>query len=307
MGYAIAGRIRRLGALAVAGTCLIACAAATSRSAEADAQAASRAQAEFAIDRRPVMMVRVWNGSYGPGNALGLSPPYRRDEAGQHIEQELTRLYGRGWRRFMLHTPAGKPPESPLSDTLGEFWSRSEPWRNTMTASLRGWLDAHPDATLGVYTGLRLRDGSFPDDETLARCLQPWLDAGLTEFGFDATSPDGNREHFLRAQAWLRERGARAVMEAYPVDRERGVIEPEWLRRTPMLAITRFEGNHDPDDSWVFDPEASEVWIGVGRGGGPTLAEARDYARRGYVLLVYSIHENDRFNALRAATEAAGR
>jgi hypothetical protein len=291
----------------VLGCCLLACAVGAERSDAASRPASSRAGAEFTIDRRPVFMLRTWNGSYTDENPLGLSPGYRGDDAGREMAQALTRQYARGWRRFMLHTPTGGPPDATLSKTVGEWWSRSEAWRTTMTRELSAWLDEHPDATLGIYTGLRLRNGAMPDDETLARCLQPWLDIGLTEFAFDATSPVENRDEFLRVQSWLRERGARAIMEAYPVDRARGVVEEAWLARTPMVAAARYETLHDPDDRWVFDPATTEVWVSVGIGGGPTLEEARDYVRRGYVLFVYSIDENQRFNALRAATEGRQR
>lgn len=292
-------------AIFVLGCCLLACAAGAER-AEPDARPApARAEAEaaFEIDRRPVFMLRTWNGSYGPDNPLGLSPGFRADDAGRAMAQALTRQYRKGWRRFMLHTPTGGPPSATLSKTVGEWWSRSEAWRTTMTRELSAWLARHPDATLGIYTGLRLRSGEMPDDETLARCLQPWLDIGLTEFAFDATSPVENRDEFLRVQSWLTARGARAIMEAYPVDRSRGVVEESWLARTPMVAAARYETMHDPDDRWSFNPASTEVWVSVGIGGGPTLEEARDYVRRGYVLFVYSIDENQRFNALRAATE----
>ena len=282
---------------------VLACAAAADRSDRPRVESGSASIAAFEIDRRPVFMVRTWNGSYGPDNPLGLTPGYRGDDAGRRIAQGLTRQYARGWRRFMLHTPTGGPPGATLDQTVGEWWSRSEAWRRTMSRSLREWTARHPDATLGVYMGLRLRNGQLPDDETLARCLQPWLDLGVVEFGFDATSPVGNRDGFLRAQAWLRERGARAVMEAYPIDRERGEVDDWWLSRTPMVANRHYNGMHDPDDDWTFDPNGSEVWIGVGRGGGPTLEEARDYVERGFVLLVYSIHEQDRMNALMASQQ----
>lgn len=285
----------------LAATVLLACAAGAADQAGEDR--APSAPVRFEVDRRPVLMVRVWNGSYAPDNPLGLSPGFRGDDAGERIAESLTRLYAQGWRRFMLQTPAGGPKDAVLSDTLGEWWSRSQRWRDTMNRSLRAWKSDHPDATLGVYMGLRLRNGAFPDERVLERALGPWLELGITEFGFDATSPDEAHEAYLLAQAWLRERGARAIMEAYPVDRANGVVEPDWLERTPMFAIERFHEMVDPKRRWAFDPESTEVLIGVGRGGGPTLKDARDYVRRGFVLLVYSIHENDRFNALRAATE----
>ncbi|MFG0275999.1 MAG: hypothetical protein ACF8QF_13185, partial [Phycisphaerales bacterium] len=182
------------------------------------AEAAQALETATAIDRRPVLFLRIWNGSYGPGNRLGLAPEFRDDRAALAIVEQLDLAYDAGWRRIVLHTPTGAPASAVLNKTLEEWWRRSPQWRSSMRQALRAWKLDHPDATLGVYMGLQERDGDQPRASWIARCLWPLVDAGFEIFVFDATSIRETRPTFVAAQAWLRSRGAKAVMEAYPID-----------------------------------------------------------------------------------------
>ena len=265
-----------------------------------------RAEVEEAtsVDRRPVYFLRTWNGSYGRGNPLGLTAGYRNDlTAAQKIVERLDVLYDEGWRRIVLHTPTGGPPHAVLDSTLEEWWRRSPQWRSTMRQAIRAWKSDHPDAVIGVYMGVRRRNGQPPTDDWLARCLWPLTDAGFEIFAFDATSIKESREIFRTAQSWLRSRGAKAVMEAYPVDRSIGQVEEDWLADTPMVALQRYVERHDPEGEWRFDTATTEVWIGVGRTEPFDEAVLRDQLERGFIPFVYWLNEEDRRAALRIALE----
>ncbi len=250
-------------------------------------------------DRRPVIMLRTWNGSWSEANPLGLSPPYRGDDAGEVIARDLDRLYAQGWRRIMMLAPAGGPQGVMIGKGFTEFWRRSPVWRRVMRDALGEWTSKRRDATLGLYTGHLTREGKDPTDQQIATHLSPWLEMGVREFGLDATSPPQYRDAFVRAARWLKRRGARAVMEAFPV--ENGQIVQEFLHTSPMLALRKYAKVHDPKDQWRFDPANSEVWIGVGvdRQVQPSEAALRRLHERGYVLLVYSLEPRVREAALR--------
>lgn len=247
-------------------------------------------------DRRPVLMVRTWNGSWSGKNPWGNSPRFRDENAGVAITKSLDNAYKKGWRRLMLLSPAGGPREAMLSKSLGEFWRRSPAWRRVMREQLGAWTRRHPDATLGIYMGLYLRGALAPAVADLETHLTPWLEMGVREFGFDATSPRENREVFNLASKWLRSKGARAVMEAYPI--ENGEIPTAYSTTTPMLALLRYANGRDPSHAWRFDPSRTEVWIGVGRGRPISKTQLLDLRERGYVFLVYSLEEQEREAAL---------
>jgi hypothetical protein len=269
------------------------------------AEAAEARAAATEIDRRPVLFVRIWNGSYEAGNRLGLAPQYRDDRAALAIVEQLDEAYDAGWRRLVLHTPTGAPRTAVLNRTLEEWWRRSPQWRSSMRQAILSWKQDHPDAALGVYMGLFPRSGEAPRQAWLERCLWPLLDAGFELFVFDASSVQEARPTFLAAQAWLGERGAKAVMEAYPIDRsgEENEIDPEWLPTTPMVALQRYMEMQDPDGDWRLDPAASEVWLGVGRTEAFDEETLRDQVERGFVPFVYWLDAEDRRRALEIATE----
>lgn len=269
------------------------------------AEAAEARATAKEIDRRPVVFIRIWNGSYEPGNRLGLAPRFRDDRAALAIIAELDAAYEEGWRRIVLHTPTGAPAHAVLSNTLEEWWRRSPQWRSSMRQALRSWKQDHPDATLGVYMGLRERDGDQPRDRWLARCLWPLVDAGFELFVFDASAMAETRPTFRAAQTWLRQRGAKAVMEAYPIDASgpENEVDREWLPNTPMFALQRYMEKHDPDGDWRFDARASEVWLGVGRTEPFDAETLRDQVERGFVPMVYWLDEADRRRALEIALE----
>lgn len=272
-----------------------------SRGAIKRAEAAAQREAAESIDRRPLVMIRVWNGSYGPGNPLGLTKGFRDDTAPSVVVDSLNRAYDEGFRRMILHTPTGAPAHAVLSATLEEWWRRSPQWRSSMRQSLRQWKADHPDAVLGVYMGLLRRNGDLPSDAWLARNLWPLIDAGIEIFVFDAAVMPRMRETFRVAQKWLRSRGAKAVMEAYPVDRATGEVDPEWLVDTPMFALERYNDWHDPNGRWTFDHATTEVWIGVGRGEPIEESRLRSQMERGLLPLVYAEAAEERAKALRVA------
>lgn len=268
----------------------------------AQAERAAAARGGFIVDRRPIVMIRAWNGSYGPDNPLGLVPDARGDDAGEHLVQGLERAYAQGWRRMMLVLPAGKPENEKIASTLDEWWQRSPRWRHNMTAALQQWTARRPDATLGLYTGIYLRGRKAPAEAHVARGLRPWLEAGVREFALDATSPHERRELFAWTSQWLAERGARAIMEAYPMGLGTGRIEEEWIQRAPVMALEEFAVAVDKKGAWTFDPETTEVHVGLGVGGGQpkpfTVEEAKAWIDRGFIPMVYSVDNETRMNAL---------
>lgn len=115
-------------------------------------------------DHRPVMMLPLYNGSfelnprglswgwYHPESEISYSPPNANYT--QALSLTIGRLdseYAAGWRRFMLYLPAGGEQGHKFS---GHQWTALLPWmQHLFQNDLKVWIAAHPEATVGIYTG----------------------------------------------------------------------------------------------------------------------------------------------------------
>lgn len=188
--------------------------------------------ADFVPDRRPAVGVNLFGGSC-------LNPPtggpdwwlYLGDDNGNSIVDAVDELIARldalhddGWRRVILHLPAGSLAGYLMSSS--QWWPMPPSKRVGLTGQLAAWLDAHPDATLGVYSGFQINDpcslcmaGCFicsdcgdgggcamcpdchgasvarlPDTTSsvdmcvVAANLEPWMNLGVYEMWFDGSS-----------------------------------------------------------------------------------------------------------------------
>ena len=142
----------------------------------------------FVVDRRPVGVVQMWNGSFQQ-NPYGFAEwwydhedrpgyygqlPFQpvRNECGeivsvngyilprvvQNLLDRLDAGFANGWRRFVLYLPAGG-----VRDQLGPFsssqwWPMPEWKREALQVYLKAWVLAHEvdNVTLGVYMGYNI-------------------------------------------------------------------------------------------------------------------------------------------------------
>ena len=248
------------------------------------------------IDRRPVKMLRIWNGAYHR-NDHGLSPGYDGADGPERIAASLQSSYDEGWRRIWMLLPAGCYQEDAMNGSLESWQLRDAGWKADMERYVGSWIATHPDVTLSIYTGALLRGKVTPTRVQLLENLEPWTRLGVTEFGLDATSPDSHQVTYYRAVSVLKELGGRAVMEAIPVDDDR---QPQYsiLDSQPGFALKRFINNKDPEGRWAFNPDSHEIFAEVGRGRSVERDEIIDLLARGFIPVVYSINAIERRSVL---------
>jgi hypothetical protein len=265
--------------------------------ADSDAQ---YADAEFTPDRRPIVMIRTWNASYSEDNPSGMAPAYRGDDAPQKMAEALQARYDEGWRRMWLLLPAGCAEDSKMNGSLDEWKYRGGAWVKQMRATVGAWAEAHPDATVGIYTGLLKRGYERPSKQELTHSLARWISMGIREFAFDHTSPTEYHDLMISARDILAARSARAIMEAFPVidnEADRG-----WLQSVPVMALERFVSRKasDPEGKWNFDPTRTEAIVEFGRDASQPIDEMKVASRlaQGYVPICYSNSADERMKVL---------
>ncbi len=187
--------------------------------------------ADFVPDRRPAIGINLFGGSCTHPPVGG--PPWwllAGDQDGNgtvdsvdELVLRLDDLYADGWRRIILHLPAGSLTGQLMSSS--QWWPMPASKRAGLTEQLSRWLATHFDATLGIYSGFRINDpcslcmtvcGPCSDcgdgggcvacpecwsaetarlpDTTIAvdMCVvadnvRPWVDLGVYEIWFDAS------------------------------------------------------------------------------------------------------------------------
>jgi hypothetical protein len=252
------------------------------------------------IDHRPVVMLRAWNGSFSADDELGLSPRYTGAEGPAHIAEDLQSLYDEGWRRIWMLLPAGCRQQDAMKSSVEEFRHRDRAWQRDMQKIVGAWIEQHPDATIGIYTGPYLRGGVKPDEQALRYNLMPWIRLGVTEFVFDATSAIESRDTFANAVLLLEDYGARAVMEAIPTYDDHQPIDAI-LDHFPAMGLKRFVDMRDPEGRWAFHPDRHEVFVEVGRGREVTASEIYEQMARGFTPGAYAFDPAQRIEAIEAA------
>src|SRR5262245_9155497 len=152
----------------------------------------------WAQDRRPIAAIGLFNGTWNQPpspNRYGLHKCWRRGSdfpetcGGKGgvawLMDEIQRRYKFGYRRFMLHVPAGfetgaSKVEIPsaqwhLLDTAG-VETQSGSVTQDLQQSLTPWLAAHADVEVLIYQGLRFNPN----------LAAPWTDRDMT----DSVPPD---------------------------------------------------------------------------------------------------------------------
>lgn len=94
-----------------------------------------------------------WTGGSG-------APEPDWDSMGNGVDDTLDWLlwrldtaYAQGWRRFVLHKPAGVISENWVPSSF--WWTLDETRRDGLIDDLGDWIDSHTDATVGVYGGFK--------------------------------------------------------------------------------------------------------------------------------------------------------
>lgn len=188
--------------------------------------------ADFVPDRRPAIGINLFGGSCthppigGPAWWLLTS-----DEDGNGIVDSvdelvlrLDALHADGWRRIILHLPAGSLAGQLMSSS--QWWPMPPSKRAGLTQRLGVWLATHTDTTIGIYAGFEINDprslcmsgcdscsdcrggtdcgmcpacwnaeaAHLPDTTSaidmcvVAGNVQPWVDLGAYEIWFDASA-----------------------------------------------------------------------------------------------------------------------
>lgn len=181
-------------------------------------------QWEFVPDRRPSVIVPLFNGNWN-GNALGLNHDwYESDfedpmgtgtdttpangvpDTFDKLIQQLDRLYDDGFRRVILRLPAGGVESQAMS--ASQWWSMPLWWREAFEEHIGDWIadkaTASDPVSMGLYmgypvndpcdldmTGAREPDPTDTDDMcTFYQNIKPWMDVGFQEFWLDASRED---------------------------------------------------------------------------------------------------------------------
>jgi hypothetical protein len=187
--------------------------------------------ADFVPDRRPVLRINLFGGpcltppSGGPPwwHELGDADGNGIIDAVDTLLGKLNDGYADGWRRMIIRLPAGAYTGVMSSS---QWWPMPTVKRQSLTNMLPLWLAAHPDATIGMYSGYPILDpcrlcmqtcGGCIDCETgMSDCnicpecaglpsahwpettnaddmcivfqnIEPWITLGLYEIWFDAS------------------------------------------------------------------------------------------------------------------------
>lgn len=141
-------------------------------------------------DKRPIGMIRTWNGVYPSahpqGNPLGLAPKwYDNDinpnatptdvldsdgnpvsggngvpDAFDYLLRALNRKFDDGFRRIVLVLPAGSNQGEKMSSS--QWWTMPAWKRAGMNTYVKDWLDSKSDdgspVSFGIYAGFRIQD-----------------------------------------------------------------------------------------------------------------------------------------------------
>ena len=213
-------------------------------------QSAPRAQLrpwpDWAADRRPIAAIQLFNGTWGTDehDVYGLLECWRvgsslpEDQCGGKggvpwLMDEMRRRYKYGYRRFMLHLPAGREIHQRGKPLPSAQWHvLDDAYIDTVSGSVRQdfqdlltpWLAAHGDVQVLIYQGLR-----FDDD-----FAYPWLERG-----------DMDEEH--------------ATVPDLTIQRHLEVVRQNtggWLSLTPRSLFGRLPAR--PQIGFAFDNTGTE-------------------------------------------------
>ncbi len=251
----------------------------------------------FEPDRRPIFGVSLWlNGKWydedddGRLGNSGLQAEYHnngRMDALDFLIGILDEAHALGWRRMLIWLPAGQLDGQPLMPS-SQWWPMSEEKREQIKRHLGEWIRAHPETSVGVYSGYRIADpcslcmtperveqcagrerARHPDPSSEAdRCVvyhnvKPWMDVGVKEYWFDAAVDWRN---FLRLTQNPDFEGLRIGGEPIP---KSGPKSPDFelLNRAPYMATKTYWHNNVrmPNGNISLNPKLTEVHYIYGR------------------------------------------
>ncbi len=232
-----------------------------------------------------------------------------------NLLRRLDILYDRGFRRFAMKLPAGDPdidrvPGRRMSSA--QWWTMEDWRREQFTKYLGKWIDGKERAgdpvEVGVYMGYHvddpysvhmdnpdLFDTSFTemsprdaaDSQRLRSMMvryrqniQPWIDAGISEFWFDNSSTDPNWPVLLRlANNPDYNQQAKFHGEAIPVTWGPCQFNPieDAVRRGAW--VETFKVAEYRHSQTVFDPALTEVHLWMSGHHGRVCASAAETAR----------------------------
>lgn len=249
----------------------------------------------FEPDRRPAVEIVMHNGTRanprgmanvwyagGSEDTDAISGFNERDvplrgsngipDAFDYLVSRLDMHYDNGFRRMILHLPAGAVDSTHMDSA--QYWTMEDWRRKWFWIEVRRWIEekkaAGDPVSMGVYLGWKIHDptvfdmtGAVPPDMSnpthvkwMHQNIYPWIRLGFNEFWFDASG------------------SARAISETNSV-RQRDVLAS--LRHSPTWGpVAKFGGEAVPGIGRLIDHRLDEVAIrGAGWMGIPLFLESR--------------------------------
>jgi len=266
--------------------------------------------AQFNIDRRPIAMVANFGGLYDQTPSGQPSWIYEDGGVRLMLRNKVTPLYEMGYRRIILHLPAGTPQQDRLM-TSAQWGYMPKRRQDEYKAVMKLFLDQYPDLELGVYMGYEIyptdpTSGAMPETgedrvvspnpEILSHRhwfqenIVPFVDLGFSWFCADASS--GKADEASKLSYYMNSFGLDYVGEALPtVSVETGTwdIRANDIIKMPWLCMHFFAEYRDGSKSWAFDPKTTEVSCvfsghSVQKGYAVDEGEIRARAEQGFVL-----------------------
>lgn len=257
----------------------------------------------FVPDRRPIKKLHVYNGAVDHPRGIRVSMR-TLDGFLTTLFAELDAGYAKGFRRFMVHAPAGRPRSvAQVKAGFGLYHHHHLPddVKGSLKRDLSGWLFAHRDAVVSVYLGFAVNEGGryhvtvadrWAPDPRIASDraaflleVEQWLaispEPGQIGLGFDA-SRDAPELLALWAEE-MRARGVWIMGEAIPEVQQQAAPQ---VYRAPWWASKGFYSavNTPWRQAWQWDPTVTEMIVGFAQGELTSVDDARTWTSRGYVL-----------------------
>ncbi len=270
----------------------------------------------FAPDRRPIKRISIYTGE--PTHPRGIHKlMWTLDGFRTRLFGELDGCYVKGWRRFMLHAPAGRPHSVAAAGAgygLYHHHHLPDDVRAMLKRELSAWLKARPDAVVSVYVGFAVSDAGryhvLPTDQdrrlpdptnqrdrdAFLLEIEQWLaiapEPGQIGFGFDASRLAPG--YLVGWADELRARGVWCLGEAIPETTPPTAAAPEAVL-APWWASAGFlkAPNRPHRQAWTWDPETTEVAVGFQNGDLTSQADAESWASKGYVLSSWYLAYDD--------------
>lgn len=235
---------------------------------------------KFPIDRRPIAMIPNYSGRYSEVDSGQPSSIFNDGGVERMIEEYIIPYYEMGYRRIILHLPAGTPDRDRLmtSAQWGYLPDRRKEEYNTV---MKDFIHAHPDLDMGVYGGFKIypsdpNTGIMPEDgkdsvvppDMRHKSHREWFAVNIGSYarlGFNWFVADAASSYADEATAisrMLESLGMKYCGEALPLRKESDntlSIRQEDIDRIPWMCLHYYSEKNDPERKWKFDPKTTEV------------------------------------------------